>query len=247
MIFFVSMKALNMFRRFHAASPVVLAAVFLMIQSGCREEASKWEATQKASEGKTAAESSRDRLENAPGKLESQDSPVALDENLGEMPQFNPGADPATDSAAIVWTPKELKLDTPVETKVDLASLVAGEPLPGSEFNKFFPVQSATFDTVAKQEKSGFSQYSLQREGDEIGQLSITDLRSNPEAAKKFETPDMRIANYPAKRDGSKGTTLLVAGRFQVKIRSPEGQLNEQDRVSWLQKFDLKGVGSLAN
>ena len=39
----------------------------------------------------------------------------------------------------------------------------------------------------------------------------------------------------------------LVAGRFQVKIRSPEGQLNEQDRVSWLQKFDLSGIELLAN
>ena len=57
----------------------------------------------------------------------------------------------------------------------------------------------------------------------------------------------MRIDNYPAKKDGSKGTTLLVAGRFQIKVRSPEGQLNEQDRISWLKKFDLVGIESLTN
>ena len=238
-----------MSRRTYAASSILLAAVFLLIQSGCRKEPSKWETTQKATEGKTAAESSRDRLRSSPDVVGVEPDSATKNggEDLGAMPAFNPGEASPAGGDATKWKVKQLELEPPAKTEVDLASLVAGEPLPGSEFNKFFPVQSATFDTVAKQEKSGFSQYSLRRDGDEIGQLSITDLRSNPEAAKKFQTPDMMIANYPAKKDGSKGTTLLVAGRFQVKIRSPEGQLNEQDRMSWLQKFDLGGIESLAN
>ena len=237
-----------MSRRTYAASSILLAAAVLLLQSGCREEASKWDAVQKATEGKTAAESSQDRLATDP-KLVSgdQDSSSGYDEGLGEIPEFNPDGNASNNDAPITWKPNNIELKSPTGPEVDFVSLVAGDPLPGSEFNKFFPPQSPTYDTVAKQEKSGFAQYSLRRNGEEIGQLSITDLRSNPEAAKKYETPDMRVSNYPAKKDGSKGTTALVAGRFQIKVRSPEGQLNEQDRIAWLQKFDLPGIASLGN
>ena len=237
-----------MFRLTHVASSILLAAVFLLIQSGCRQEASRWDEAQKASEGKTAAESSRERIRSESGLTGEKGSPAVDDgEDLGAIPAFNRDAASAGNSGEIAWKPKALQSDAPTKTKVDLASLIAGEPLPGSEFNKYFPVQDTTYDTVAKQEKSGFSQYSLRRDGNEIGQLSITDLRSNPEAAKKFESPDMRIADFPAKQDGSKGTTLLVSGRFQVKIRSPQGQLNQEDRINWLKKFDLSGIESLTN
>ena len=235
-------------RRTYTASSILLAAVLLFIQSGCREDASKWDATQEASQGKKAAESSRERLDNkSSATAGGQDTATKTGgEDLGEIPAFNPNGASTNSKDPIVWKPKEMQTEA-AEPQVDLVSLVAGDPLPGSEFNKFFPVQSVTFDTVAKQEKSGFSQYSLRRDGDEIAQLSITDLRSNPEAAKKFQTPDMRVGNYPAKQDGTKGTTLLVAGRFQVKVRSPGGQLNQQDRISWLEKFNLSGIESLAN
>ena len=237
-----------MSRYSYAASTILLAAVVLFLQSGCREKTSKWDSAQEASQGKTAAESSRDRLRFDPSLVESdENSSPDYDEDLGGIPPFNPDAASSGDKAEIVWKPKELQLESPTKTTIDLAALASGEPLPGSELNKFFPVQSTTYDTVAKQEKAGFAQYSLRRDGEEIGQLSITDLRSNPEAAKKFKSPDMDIANYPAKKDGSKGTTLLVAGRFQVKIRSPAGQLNQEDRASWLKRFDLDGIASLTD
>ena len=238
-----------MSRRTHTASTILLTVVVLLMQSGCRKKATQWDSVQEATEGKTAAESSRDRLEAEPNltdevKIESRKYD---DDNLGELPAFNPDAAPAVDNAPIDWKPKALQSDPATENEIELTTLIAGDPLPGSEFNKFFPPQIDGYDMVAKQEKAGFAQYSLRQGGEEIGQLSITDLRSNPPAALKFETPDMGIASYPAKKDGSKGTTLLVAGRFQIKIRSPEGQLNQQDRVAWLEKFDLNGIEQLGN
>ena len=237
-----------MSRRIYAASSIILTAVVLLIQSGCREKESKWDSVQQATEGKSAAESSRDRLRSNPAiTMDDPESPTDNGEDLGQIPPFNPDAESTGSKDTVVWQPKEMQPETPAKPTVDFVSLIAGDPLPGSEFNKFFPVQSKTYDTVAKQEKSGFAQYSLRRDGEEIGQLSVTDLRSNPEAAKKFEKPDMFVATFPAKKDGSKGTTILVAGRFQVKIRSPQGQMNQDDRISWLQKFDLDGIALLAN
>ena len=244
-----------MSRRTHAASSILLTAIVFLMQGGCRREVSPWDSVQEATEGKTAAESSRDRLGVDPipaGRDQDPDADLDLraeysDEELGPLPPFTPDAASTRNSDPIEWKPIEIELSPPTEPEIDLSALATGDPLPGSEFNKFFPEQSGDYDMVAKQEKSGFAQYSLRQDGDEIGQLSITDLRSNPAAAIKFRTPDMSIANYPAKKDGSKGTTLLVAGRFQVKIRSPGGQLNQQDRTAWMKKFDLDGVASLAN
>ncbi len=209
-------------------------SLFILASIGCYKKESRWDAAQQNSEGRTAQESSAGRLENG-------DSPTG--EDLGGPPPHTPGESGGA-SGKVTWSPKAKSGDT---VKIDLEALKTGDPFAGGEFNKFFPPQEGKHDMVAKQEKSGFSQYSLRLGGEEIGQLSITDLRSNPGAAAKFETPDMRIAEYPAKKDGSKGTTLLVAGRFQVKVRSPEGNLNEQDRVKWLQKFDLAGLAALAN
>jgi hypothetical protein len=220
----------------------VCLVMALAVASGCRPEPGRWDQAQSDSEGKTAQQASADRL-NSPEMLPPTGSGVTATDG---PPPFTPGAPSASD-APVTWTPKR---NQPVVTElpqIDVAALTTGDPLPGGEFNKFFPQQSGDNDRVAKQEKDGFAQYSLRRGGEEIAQLSITDLRSNPQAAEKFNQPDMTIEGYPAKKDGAKGTTLLVGQRFQVKVRSPGGQLNEQDRMNWLKQFDLAGIAGLAN
>ncbi len=211
---------------------ILVASAF----AGCQKEASRWDQAQTASEGKTAQEASADRLDAVPGEGDSGGT---------EPPPYTPG-EPASSGGPVTWKPKGAAA-TDQSTTIDLEALTSGDPLPGGEFNKFFPQQSGNIDMVAKQEKQGFAQYSLRRGGEEIAQLSVTDLRGNPQAAEKFGTPDMTVAGYPAKKDGTKGTTLLVAQRFQIKVRSPGGQLNESDRVKWLQAFDLAGIAGLAN
>lgn len=216
--------------------------VALVMSCGCRQEPNRWEQAQTASEGRTAQQASADRL-NAPESSRSADS-------ADEPPPFTPDG-PSTSAGPITWAPRGTQAGTEQpgasgQPPIDLAALASGEPLPGSEFNKFFPEQSGDEDRVAKQEKQGFAQYSLRRGGEEIAQFSITDLRGNPQAAEKFEQPDMTIEGYPAKRDGERGTAVLVGQRFQVKVRSPGGQLPEADRIHWLKQFDLAGIAALA-
>ena len=206
---------------------------------GCRQEASRWEQAQSNSDGKSAQQSSTDRM-NAPAGQPTVES------DADQPPPFTPDQ-PSEPSGPVTWKPKGDATAADTAKEIDLDALTSGDPLPGSEFNKFFPEQSGVYDMVAKQEKQGFAEYSLRRGGEEIAQLSVTDLRSNPAAAEKFQTPDMMVEDFPAKNDGSKGTTLLVKQRFQVKVRSPGGQLNESDRVKWLKAFDLDGIAGLAN
>lgn len=214
----------------------IILALFMSV--GCRQEPNRWDPAQADSEGKTAQESSADRMKA--GAAKSSESAAE------EPPPFTPGAPNAADGP-VTWKPKGGVEASGGLADDDITALTTGAPLPGGEFNKFFPEQSGSYDRVAKQEKQGFAEYSLRRDGEEIAQLSVTDLRSNPQAAAKFQQPDMMVAGYPAKKDGSKGTTLLVEKRFQVKVRSPGGQLNEADRVKWLKAFNLDGIAGLAN
>ncbi len=122
------------------------------------------------------------------------------------------------------------------------------EALEGKEFNKFFPKASAPFDMVAKQDKKGVSLYELKKDGKVVAELSITDTVSTPETRDKYKTSTEKIGNYPAAPDGSLGTAVLVADRFQVKVRTlPRRRcFSKEDREEWLKKFDLDGLAKLA-
>lgn len=231
---------MSLLRNQTALSFAILATVCVV---GCRPEAdnTQWEAAQQRTEGQTAQESSRDRL--APSVREVSPDSTDTDE-LGPPPAFNPGG-PST-SGEVKWRPSGLTDEEQSEVAIDIESLKTGDPVDGSRLNQYFPAQQTGEDRVAKQEKKGFAQYSFRRDGVEVAQLSITDLRSNPAAAEKFRKPDMQIAGYPATQDGSHGTTLLVGGRFQVKVRSPDGQLDGAQRSAMLQRFDLAKLEKLA-
>src|SRR5262245_1890874 len=65
---------------------------------------------------------------------------------------------------------------------------VAANSVAGNEFNRFFPQVEKPWDIVFKQEKTGFAQASLQKDGREVAVLSVSDTANNPEAAEKFKT-----------------------------------------------------------
>jgi len=118
---------------------------------------------------------------------------------------------------------------------------VSEAALDGSTFNKFFPEQGDGIDIVYKQEKDGFAQASLQRDGDAIAMLSISDTRNNPAARDKYAEATQKIAGYPAVvRENM--TSILVADRFQVQVRSEGDALPAADRAKWLEKFNLGGL-----
>lgn len=121
----------------------------------------------------------------------------------------------------------------------------SGKPLPGGSFNKFFPQASDGYTTVASQEKEGFAEYKLKKNGQEMAMLSVSDTAANPEAAQKFQGSARQINGYPAVEQGSTATAVLVDNRFQVKILSRNPSFTKNDREAWLQKFNLAGIAGL--
>lgn len=123
---------------------------------------------------------------------------------------------------------------------------VSKDATAGGEFNKFFPQSSGGYKVVYSQEKKGFAQAKLKKEGKEMAALSISDVSSNPSAAKKYEKSTEKIGGYPAANQGSKVTGVLVKDRYQVKVQSRDpAAFTESDRKAWLKKFDLAGLAAL--
>jgi hypothetical protein len=121
----------------------------------------------------------------------------------------------------------------------------SAESLPGSAFNKFFPKSGKGFDIVYTQEKEGFAEAKLKKDGDEIATLSISDTINNPSAAEKYKDSTETLAGYPVAEIGSKGTGILVADRFQVQVRSTVDDFEQGDREFWIQEFDLDDLAKL--
>lgn len=115
----------------------------------------------------------------------------------------------------------------------------------GANFNQFFPSVSGNYQLVFAQEKQGFAQAKLKQDGKTLASLSIFDIISNPSAAGKYEQSTEKVQGYPVAQQGSKGTSLLVDTRFQVKITSSDESFSPSDRLEWLQKFNLKGLSQL--
>jgi len=122
---------------------------------------------------------------------------------------------------------------------------VSAEATQGSEFNKFFPASGQGYDVVFSQEKKGFAEAKLKREGTDVAMLSISDTASNPQAADKYKSSTEKLAGYPLMEVGSTQTGILVSDRYQVKVQSRDAAFTPQDRRDWLQKFDLNGLSSL--
>ncbi len=121
----------------------------------------------------------------------------------------------------------------------------SSKPLPGGSFNKFFPAASDGYTTVASQEKGGFAEYKLKKDGKEMAMLSVSDTAANPEATQKFQGSARTISGYPAVEQGSTATAVLVDNRFQVKVLSRNPSFTKNDREAWLQKFNLAGIAGL--
>lgn len=115
----------------------------------------------------------------------------------------------------------------------------------GSTFNKFFPDPTGTYQVVPAQEKKGFAEYKLNKDGKTMAVLSVSDTSSLPTAAVKYRNSTEKIAGYPAADQGTTGTGILINDRYQVKVLSRDPSFTKEDRVSWLQKFDLRGLAKL--
>jgi hypothetical protein len=125
--------------------------------------------------------------------------------------------------------------------------IAAGEIVPGSALNAFFPRSAAEqvgFDFTFTQEKTGFAEAALSKEGTRVALLSISDTTSNPAAAAKYADSSSTIAGYPA-YEADNLTAILVADRFQVQAFSQDDAFTAADRASFLSEFDLAGLAAL--
>jgi len=123
---------------------------------------------------------------------------------------------------------------------------VVKESTQGAEFNKFFPKGSDGYERVYTQEKKGFSEAKLKKDGKDVAMLAISDIKNTPSAAAKYQQSTKTIAGYPAATLGNTQTSVLVNNRYQVKVLSRDPSFTASDREAWLQKFDLNGLARLS-
>jgi hypothetical protein len=127
----------------------------------------------------------------------------------------------------------------------DRNTAVVKEAEKGGSFNTFFPASSDGYERVFTQEKKGFVQAKIKKDGKEMAMISVFDTLSNPATKNGFDNAKTEIKGYPAMEKGSKTTAVLVGDRFQVKISSSDPSFTPENRLSWLQKFDLDGLAKL--
>ena len=113
----------------------------------------------------------------------------------------------------------------------------------GANFNKFFPKGDDGYQRVYTQEKKGFAQAKLKKNGKDVATLSISDIKSTPDTANKYQLSTKKVAGYPAATVGNSQTSVLVNNRYQVTVRSTDPTF---DREAWLNKFDFDGLARLS-
>lgn len=124
------------------------------------------------------------------------------------------------------------------------ATAVVDTAQSGGKFNRYFPDSNNEYERVYSQEKKGFAQAKLKKDGEDVAVLSISDVMDSPtNSASKFDESTETISGYPAITQGKTATSILVADRYQVKVRSKS--LSPSDREKWLGKFDLRGLSNL--
>ena len=125
------------------------------------------------------------------------------------------------------------------------ATAVVDSSQSGGAFNRYFPDSGSGYERIYSQEKKGFAEAKLKQDGKEMAILSISDVLNNPSTVNKYQDSTQKIGGYPAVTQGKTGTAVLVADRYQVKIRSKNDSFTPSDREKWLKKFDLRGLSKL--
>lgn len=114
----------------------------------------------------------------------------------------------------------------------------------GSAFNVIFPPDGTDgYKRVFTQEKVGFAECKLQKDGQDIATLSINDLAADPVGMKKFAGATETINGSPLVTVGKNQSALLVNNRFQVKVSSQT--LDAAARKPIFSKFNLAGFAGL--
>ena len=130
-------------------------------------------------------------------------------------------------------------------TRQKSGQAVVKDATQGSEFNKFFPSPTGEYQRVYTQEKKGFAQAKLKKDGKDVALLSISDTSSIPGAAAKYSNSDKTIIGYPAVLTGNTRTSILVNNKYQVTVTSRDPSFTVSDREDWIERFNLRGLAQL--
>jgi hypothetical protein len=130
-------------------------------------------------------------------------------------------------------------------TQRNAAPAVAKDATQGGQFNKFFPKGGAGYQVVAAQEKKGFAEYKVNKDGKNVATIAITDTTSIPGSADKFKASEAKIAGFPTVEKGANSTEVLVSDRYKVTVSSKDPSFTQADRKAWIQKVNLTGLSSL--
>ncbi|WP_404784367.1 hypothetical protein [Altericista sp. CCNU0014] len=122
---------------------------------------------------------------------------------------------------------------------------IAKDATQGSQFNKYFPKSANGYERVYVQEKKGFAEAKLNKDGKNVAMLSISDTKSLPSAAQKYASSTTDIAGFPSLEIGATQTGILVGDRYQVKVLSRDPSFTKAERQAWIQNFDLNGLSKL--
>lgn len=120
----------------------------------------------------------------------------------------------------------------------------AGPKIEGSKLNAFFPADGTDgYSRVFSQEKEGFVEAKLKKDGQEVATLSISDASSDEGAKSKFASASDKVNGHPLVTVGKNQSAVLVNNKLQVKVSSQT--LDADARKALLTKFDLAGLAKL--
>lgn len=115
----------------------------------------------------------------------------------------------------------------------------------GAKLNSVFPPSTGEFKLTFTQEKAGFAEAALSKGGMKVATLSVSDTDATPIARDKFKSSTKKLGGFPEAANGTQGTAVLVANRYQVQARSLAPAFTEADREEWLKKFKLAQLAEM--
>src|SRR5512133_136194 len=114
----------------------------------------------------------------------------------------------------------------------------------GAKLNAFFPADGTDgFSRVFTQEKEGFVEAKLKKDGQDVATLAISDASNDEGVKAKYATASDKLQDQPLVTVGKNQSAVLVNHKFQVKVSSPT--LDAAARKALLSKFDLNGLTKL--
>lgn len=120
----------------------------------------------------------------------------------------------------------------------------AAPKIEGKKLNVFFPADGTDgYSRVFTQEKDGFVEAKLKKDGQEVATLAISDASGDDAVKGKFASATDKVGAHPLVTVGKNQSAVLVHDRYQVKVSSQS--LDADARRALLGKFDLDGLGKL--